>query len=137
MNLDLMVLILEIIFLKKLKDGAYVSNVDEYADIRTHWIALYVSKMVLLILIILELNTFLKRLENALAIKTCKTKIFRIQANNSIMYGYLSIGFIDFMLIGKNMIEYTSLFLLYNFKKMTIQFWSILKLNDLSNQNTI
>ena len=31
-----MVLILEIIFLKKLKDGAYVSNVDEYADIRTH-----------------------------------------------------------------------------------------------------
>ena len=74
MNLDLMVLILEIIFLKKLEDGAYVSNLDEYADIRTHLIALYVSKMVLLILIILELNTFLKRLENALAIKTCKQK---------------------------------------------------------------
>ena len=69
-----MMLILEIIFPKKLKDGVYVSNVDEYADIRTHWIALYVSKMVLLILIILELNTFLKRLENALTIKTCKQR---------------------------------------------------------------
>ena len=54
--------------------------------------------------------------------KNMQTKIFRIQANNSIMYGYLSIGFIDFMLLGKNLIEYTSLFLLYNFKKMTIQF---------------
>ena len=46
-----------------------------------------------------------------------QTKKFRIQANNSVMYGYLSIGFIDFMLVGKNLIEYTSLFFLYNFLK--------------------
>ena len=26
---------------KKVKDGAYVINFDEYADIGTHWIALY------------------------------------------------------------------------------------------------
>ena len=25
----------------KIKDGAYVINLDEYADIRTYWIALY------------------------------------------------------------------------------------------------
>ena len=35
--------ILEMIWLKKLKDGAYVINLDEYADVGTHWIALYVS----------------------------------------------------------------------------------------------
>ena len=27
----------------KIKDGAYVINLDEYSDIRTHWIALYVN----------------------------------------------------------------------------------------------
>ena len=28
--------------LPKIKDGAYVINIDEYSDIGTHWIALYV-----------------------------------------------------------------------------------------------
>ena len=35
-NLDLMVLILETMCLKKIKDGAYVINFDEYADVETH-----------------------------------------------------------------------------------------------------
>ena len=29
--------------LPKIKDGAYVVNLDEYKSIRTHWIALYVN----------------------------------------------------------------------------------------------
>ena len=28
--------------LPKIKDGTYVINIDEYSDIATHWIALYV-----------------------------------------------------------------------------------------------
>ena len=35
MNLDLMVLI---------KDGAYVRNLHEYADVGTHWIALFCKR---------------------------------------------------------------------------------------------
>ena len=27
----------------KIKDGAYVINLDQYSDIGTHWIALYVK----------------------------------------------------------------------------------------------
>ena len=27
---------------RKIKNGAYVINLDEYADVGTHWIALYV-----------------------------------------------------------------------------------------------
>ena len=41
MNLDLMVFILDITYLKKIKDGAYVVNLDEYEDVGTHWIALF------------------------------------------------------------------------------------------------
>ena len=40
-NLDLMVFIQEIICLKKIKDGAYITNLNEYTDVGTHWIALY------------------------------------------------------------------------------------------------
>ena len=29
--------------LPKVKDGAYVINLDEYSDIGTHWVALYVQ----------------------------------------------------------------------------------------------
>ena len=37
MSPDLMMFILEI------KNGVYVINLDEYADVGTHWIALYVK----------------------------------------------------------------------------------------------
>ena len=31
-------------FPKKIKDGAYVTNLDEYADVGTHWIALFCNR---------------------------------------------------------------------------------------------
>ena len=57
-------------FPKKIKDGAYVINFDEYADTGTHWIALFCKKMKLFILIVLVLNIFLKKLKNLSEIKT-------------------------------------------------------------------
>ena len=38
------------------------------------------------------------------------TNIYRIQAYNSIMCGYSFTGFIDFMLKGKTLLDYTKLF---------------------------
>ena len=29
--------------LSKIKDGAYIINLDEYSDIGTHWLALYIN----------------------------------------------------------------------------------------------
>ena len=43
--------------------------------------------------------------------------IFRVQANNSVMFGYFCIGFIDFMLVGKKSTEITNLFSPYDFEK--------------------
>ena len=51
---------------------------------------------------------FLKKSKDLLDITT-KTNIFRIQAHNSVMYGYFCIGFIDFMFAWKTLIDYTSL----------------------------
>ena len=55
---------------KKIKDGAYVINLDEYADVGTHWIALFCKKMKLFISIVLVLSIFLKKLKNLSEIKT-------------------------------------------------------------------
>ena len=51
---------------KKINDGAYIINLDEYADVGTHWIAFFVKKMKLFISIVLVFNIFLKKLKNLL-----------------------------------------------------------------------
>ena len=43
MNLDLMKFFQENLP-KKIKDGPYVINLDEYADVVAHWIALFFNK---------------------------------------------------------------------------------------------
>ena len=53
----------------------------------------------------LELNLFRKK-EN----KNIITDSYRMQAENSIMCGYFCTGFIDFILKGKSLIDYTNLF---------------------------
>ena len=57
-----------------------------------------------------EIKTFSKN-------KSITTNIFRIQAYDSIMYGFFCIGFIDFMLKGKTSTECTNIFSSNNFKK--------------------
>ena len=45
------------------------------------------------------------------------TNIFRMQAYDSVMCGYFCIGFIDFMLAGKTLTDFTNLFSPNNFEK--------------------
>ena len=49
--------------------------------------------------------------------KNIKANIFRVQANNSVMCGYFCIGFIDFMLAGKTLIDFANLLSPYDFDK--------------------
>ena len=46
-----------------------------------------------------------------------KASIFRIQAYDSIMCGYFCIEFINYMLKGKKLLDYTNLFSLNDFKE--------------------
>ena len=57
-----------------------------------------------------EIRTFINN-------RNIKTNTFRIQAYDSVMCGYFCIGFIDFMLKGKTLTEFTNLFSPNNFKK--------------------
>ena len=78
--------------LLKIKDGAYVINLDEYSDIGTHWVALYVNNNVTYFdsfgveHISKEIKVFINHpLSSPLQNKNIKTNIFTIQAYDSIM----------------------------------------------------
>ena len=51
-----------------------------------------------------------KEIKKFIGNKNMVTNIYRIQAYNSIMHGYFCIGFIDFMLKSKCLLDYTNLF---------------------------
>ena len=65
-----MALILETTCLKNIKDEAYIINLDEYADVSTHWISLFCNRSETVYFDSLVLNMFLKKLNNLSGIKT-------------------------------------------------------------------
>ena len=105
--------------LRKIKNEAYVINLEEQSDIGIHWVALHMRNNDVtnfdsfgVEYIPKEIKAFIDR---SLSITT---NIFRIQAYGSIMYGYFCTGFIDFMLVEKTLTEFANLFSPNNFKKM-------------------
>ena len=102
---------------QKIKDGAYVRNLDEYADVGTHWIALFCNRSEIVYFDCFGVKHVSKEIKKIAKNKNIIANIFQVQANNSIMCGYFSIGFIDFMLAGKKLTDFTSLFSPYDFQK--------------------
>ena len=102
---------------KKVKYGAYVINLDEYADVGTHWIALFFNRNEIVYFDSFGVEHVLVEIKEFIGNKNIIANIFRVQANNSVMCGYFCIGFIDFMLAGKKLTDFTSMFSPYDFKK--------------------
>ena len=59
----------------------------------------------------------LKEIKKIIGNKNVITYIYRIQAYDSILCGYVCIGFIDFMLKGKSLLDYTTLFSFSEYEK--------------------
>ena len=94
----------------------------------THWIALFVKTNDVIYFdsfgiehIPKEINKFISNEQSSSAKarnKKIKANIFRIQAYHSVMCGYFCIEFINFMLKGKTLLDYTNLFSPNDFKKI-------------------
>ena len=95
---------------KKIKKGAYVINLDEYENTGTHWIALFVKTNEVIYFDSFGIGHIPKEIEHAIVNKEIKARIFRLQAYDSIMCGYYCIEFINYMLKGKTLLDYTNLF---------------------------
>ena len=101
----------------KIKDGAYVINLDENSDIGTHWVALYAKNNDIAYFDSFGVEHIPKEIKVFIKNKNVKTNILRIQAYDSILCGYFCIGFINFMFKGKSLTKYTNLFSPNDFKK--------------------
>ena len=108
-------------------DGAYVINLDEYKDTGTHWVALFCKQNEIVYFDSFGIEHIPEEIKKFIGNKNIKANICRVQANNSLVCGYSCIGFIDFMLVGKTLIDYTNLFSPYDFNKSDQTIFSYFK----------
>ena len=119
----------------KIKKGAYVINLDEYENTGTHWVSLFVkpkyttesSSLERTVYfdsfgvehISKEINKFIAHSDTTKpsSSECIKRNIFRLQAYDSIMCGYFCIEYINYMLKGKTLLDYTNLFSPNDFKR--------------------
>ena len=96
--------------LSKIKDGAFILNLDEYESIGTHWIPLYVNDNNVTYFDSSGIEHIPKEIKKFIGNKNVVINIYRMQAYDSIICGYFCIGFIHFMLKRKSLLQYTNLF---------------------------
>ena len=121
-----------------IKNGAYVINHDEYHDIGTHWVALYVNNKIVAYFDSFGVEHIPKEIMKFINRKKIMRNIYRIQAFDSIMCGYFCIGFINFMFNGKSLTGYTNLFSPNDFNKndnIILKYFGLYDVNNLNNLN--
>ena len=104
----------------KIKDVAYVINLVEYSDIGTRRIALYALNNNATYFDSFGVGHIPKEIKIIIDKSVVVTNIFRMQAYDSVMCGYFCIRFIDFMLEGKTLTDFTNPFSRNNFEKKDV-----------------
>ena len=93
--------------LDKVKDGAYIINRDEYSDIETHPIALYALIHNTTYFGSFGVEHIPKQVKIFIDKSIVIENVFSIQVYDSIICGYFSIRFIDFIFEGKTLTNFS------------------------------
>ena len=101
----------------KIKDGPYVINLHEYADVGTHWIVLFCNRNEAVYFDSFVVEHVPHEIKEFVGNKIIIAKIFRVQANDSVLCCYLCIVFIDFLLAGKKLTDFTNMFSPHDLEK--------------------
>ena len=109
--------------LSKLKNGAYVINLDHSENTGTHRIVIFMKNNEFFEFPeVIYFDSFgveyiPKEIMEKKGNKNIESNIFRIQDNNSIMCGCFCILLIEYMLNNKTLTDFTNLFSTWDFKK--------------------
>ena len=101
----------------KIKDGAYVVNLDEYSDVGTHWIALYVNNKTVTYFDSFGVEHIQKEIKKIVNNKSIIANIYIVQNYDRITCGYFCISFINYVFKGKSLTDCINFFSPNNFKK--------------------
>ena len=102
--------------LPKLKNGAYVINLDHSEKTGAHWIVIFMkSNEFFEFPEVMYFDSFgveyiSKEIMKRIKDKNIKSNIFRIQGNNSRTCSYFCILFIEYMLNNNTLTDFTNLF---------------------------
>ena len=100
----------------KIKDETYVINLHKYSDIRTRWITLYALNNNVTYFDSFGAENIPKEIKIFIDKSIVVTNILRIQTYDSVMCRYFCIGFIELMLKGNTLTNFTDFFSPNNFK---------------------
>ena len=67
---------------KTIKDGPYIINLDEYANVGTHWIALFCNRNEIVYFDTFGVEHVPEEIKEFLENKNIKANIFRVQVND-------------------------------------------------------
>ena len=101
----------------KIKDRAYVINLEKYKSIGINWIALYVESNNIKYFDSLGVERIPKVIKKFINSRNVITNIYRMQVYDWIRWGYFCTRFFDFTLKGKSLLDYTNLFSLNYYEK--------------------
>ena len=103
--------------LTRIKDVAHVINLDDKKSKGTHWASLCIDKSTATHFDYLGIEYIPQELLKNIKDNSISQNIFRIQDNDSIMFAFYCIVFIEYMIAGKALIDYTGLIFPTGFKK--------------------
>ena len=100
----------------RIKSGAYAINFDNKQSKGMHWVSLFIDRHTAEyfdsfgIEYIPGIEYILQEILSKIKDKSITHNIFRIQDDNSIMYEFYRIDFIEYMISGNTLLVYTNLF---------------------------
>ena len=96
--------------LPRIKDWAYLINLDDKKCKGTHWVSLFIDRNTVVYFAYFQIEHIPQEVFSKIRDKSITRNIFRIQDNEAITCGFYCITFIEYILTGRNLLEYTNLF---------------------------
>ena len=103
--------------LPRIKHGTYVINLNNKKSKGTHWVSLLIDRNTAVYFDSFGIEYISQEVLNKLKDKSITHKMFRVQGNDSIIYDFHFIVFIEYMLAGKTLPDYFNLISLNDYKK--------------------
>ena len=95
--------------LARIKDGAYVINIDDKNSKRKHWVSLFINKNIAIYSDSLELNLY-QKYQTKWKVNQLLTIYLEYKIMNLLFCVFYGITFIEYMLVVKILLDYTNLF---------------------------
>ena len=105
-------------YLPRIKDEAYVINLDDKNSKGAHWVSLFVNKNLSVYFDSFGIEYITQEVLNKIQNKSITHNIFRMQDNESIFCRFYCVAFIEYMLAGKTLLDCSNCFLQLTIKRM-------------------